>query len=87
MPAYQYMFRPDDWKDLLAYLKTLRARPEFGAPLQPIRGNDKEILATERNYLRKTAASVTTAREAKLQACWRSTLKRNSQTESPSQKP
>ena len=48
MPSYRNMFRPDDWSDLMAYLKTLRARPEVGAVLKPIRGSDQEILATGR---------------------------------------
>ena len=46
MPSYRHMFRPDDWSDLIAYLKTLRARPEIGAVLKPVRGSDLEVLAT-----------------------------------------
>lgn len=46
MPSYRHMFRPDDWSDLLAYLKTLRSRPEIGAVLKPVRGSDAEVLAT-----------------------------------------
>ena len=46
MPSYRNMFRPADWSDLMAYLKTLRARPEIGAMLQPIRGSDEQVLAT-----------------------------------------
>lgn len=46
MPSYRYTFREDDWTDLLAYLKTLRSRPEIGAVLKPIRGADDEILAS-----------------------------------------
>jgi cytochrome c2 len=51
MPSYRHMFRPDDWNDLLSYLKTLRARPEIGPVLKPIRGSDEEILsAGKKNY-------------------------------------
>lgn len=46
MPSYRHMFRPEDWADLIAYLKTLRARPEIGAVLKPVRGSDQEVLAT-----------------------------------------
>jgi mono/diheme cytochrome c family protein len=44
MPAYRNMFRPEDWADLMSYLKTLNARPEFAGPLKPIRGSDQDIL-------------------------------------------
>jgi mono/diheme cytochrome c family protein len=44
MPAYRNMFRPEEWADLMSYLKTLDARPEFGGPLKPIRGSDQDIL-------------------------------------------
>jgi predicted CXXCH cytochrome family protein len=48
MPSYRNMFRPEDWSDLLAYLKTLRARPEVGSVLNPVRGSDQEILVLGR---------------------------------------
>jgi predicted CXXCH cytochrome family protein len=44
MPSYRYMFRPADFAALLAYLKTLRARPEIRPVLAPIRGSDDEVL-------------------------------------------
>jgi mono/diheme cytochrome c family protein len=44
MPAYRNMFRPEEWADLMSYLKTLNARPEFAGPLKPIRGADQDIL-------------------------------------------
>jgi mono/diheme cytochrome c family protein len=46
MPAYKYMLRPQDWQELMAFLKTLRGRPEIVPVLQPIRGNDDEVLKT-----------------------------------------
>lgn len=46
MPSYRYMFRQEDWNNLLSYLKTLRARPEIGPVLKVVRGSDEEILAT-----------------------------------------
>jgi mono/diheme cytochrome c family protein len=46
MPSYRYMFRPSDFDALLAYLKTLRSRPEIRPLLKPGRGSDEEILET-----------------------------------------
>jgi mono/diheme cytochrome c family protein len=45
MPSYRYMFRPEEFQALLAYLKTLRARPEIRPVVLPVRGSDEEILA------------------------------------------
>lgn len=45
MPSYRYMFRPAEWSDLLAYLKTLRGRPEINSVLQTARGTDEQVLA------------------------------------------
>ena len=56
MPSYRNMFRPDDWSDLLSYLKTLRSRPEIGAMLKPIRGSDQEVLATGRKLFEERCA-------------------------------
>ena len=44
MPSYKNMLRPQDWQELMAYLKTLRGRPEITPVLRPIRGSDEEIL-------------------------------------------
>jgi len=44
MPSYKYMLRPQDWEELMAFLKTLKGRPEFAPVLQPTRGSDEEIL-------------------------------------------
>jgi mono/diheme cytochrome c family protein len=44
MPSYKYMLRPQDWQELMAFLKTLKGRPEIVPVLQPIRGNDEEVL-------------------------------------------
>jgi mono/diheme cytochrome c family protein len=44
MPSYRYQIQPDDQHDLLAYLKTLRGRPEFPPVLPMVRGTDAEIL-------------------------------------------
>ena len=57
MPSYKNMFRPGEWSDLLAYLKTLRARPEIGAVLTPIRGNDNQVLATGKKLYAERCAS------------------------------
>jgi mono/diheme cytochrome c family protein len=46
MPSYKYMLRPQDWEELMAFLKTLRGRPEIVAVLKPIRGTDDEVLAS-----------------------------------------
>jgi len=46
MPSYRYILRPEDWTDLLPYLKSLRARPEVAPVLKTIRGSDEEVLAT-----------------------------------------
>src|SRR5215203_6799300 len=46
MPSYKYMLRPQDWEELMAFLKTLKGRPEIVPVLQPIRGNDDEVLRT-----------------------------------------
>lgn len=56
MPSYRNMFRPDDWTYLLAYLKTLRSRPEFASILQPIRGSDEDILASGKNHFTEHCA-------------------------------
>jgi mono/diheme cytochrome c family protein len=45
MPSYKNMLRPQDWEELMAYLKTLRGRPEITPVLRPIRGSDEEILS------------------------------------------
>lgn len=45
MPSYRYILRPEDWNELLPYLKTLRARPEVAPVLKAIRGSDGEILS------------------------------------------
>jgi cytochrome c2 len=57
MPSYRHMFRPDDWTDLLSYLRTLRGRPEVGISLPPIRGSDEEVLAAGRNFYQKRCGS------------------------------
>ena len=44
MPSYKYMLRPQDWEELMAFLKTLKGRPEIVPVLKPIRGNDDEVL-------------------------------------------
>ena len=36
MPSYKNLLRPQDWEDLMAYLKTLRGRPEINTVLRPI---------------------------------------------------
>lgn len=46
MPSYRYILRPEDWTDLMPYLKSLRARPEVAPVLKAIRGSDEEVLAT-----------------------------------------
>ena len=46
MPSYRYILRPEDWTDLMPYLKSLRARPEVAPVLKTIRGSDEEVLAT-----------------------------------------
>jgi mono/diheme cytochrome c family protein len=48
MPSYRYILRPEDWTDLMPYLKSLRARPEIAPVLKIIRGSDEEVLATGR---------------------------------------
>ena len=45
MPSYRYLLRPKDWEELMAYLMTLRARPEISPVLKPIRGSDEDILS------------------------------------------
>ena len=57
MPAYKYMLRPQDWQELMAFLKTLRGRPEIVPVLQPIRGNDDEILKTGKAHYSEHCAS------------------------------
>jgi mono/diheme cytochrome c family protein len=44
MPSYKYMLRPQDWQELMAFLKTLQGRPEIVPVLKPIRGTDEEVL-------------------------------------------
>jgi mono/diheme cytochrome c family protein len=44
MPSYKNLLRPQDWEDLMAFLKTLRARPQISPVLRPIRGSDEEVL-------------------------------------------
>lgn len=44
MPSYKNMLRPQDWQDLIAFLKTLRGRPEIVPVLKPGRGSDDEVL-------------------------------------------
>lgn len=44
MPSYRYLLRPEDRASLIVYLKTLRARPEFGSVLKPVRGADADVL-------------------------------------------
>jgi cytochrome c2 len=44
MPSYRYMFRPEEFSALIAYLKRLRSRPEIAPLLKPIRGSDEEVL-------------------------------------------
>lgn len=56
MPSYQYLLRPQDWQELLAYLKTLRGRPEVVPVLQPIRGSDEEILASGKKHFAEQCA-------------------------------
>lgn len=46
MPSYRFILRPEDWADLLPYLKSFRARPEVAPVLKTVRGSDEEILAT-----------------------------------------
>jgi cytochrome c2 len=46
MPSYRYILRPEDWTDLMPYLKSLRARPEVAPVLKTIRGSDEQVLAT-----------------------------------------
>ena len=46
MPSYRYILRPEDWTELMPYLKSLRARPEVAPVLKTIRGSDEEVLAT-----------------------------------------
>jgi mono/diheme cytochrome c family protein len=57
MPSYRNMFRPEDWTDLMAYLKTLRGRPEVGGLLKPARGADKDILAAGQKFFSEHCAS------------------------------
>jgi len=51
MPSYRYILRPEDWTNLIAYLKTLRARPEVAPVLRGIRGSDDEVLASGKSHL------------------------------------
>ncbi|HYI92719.1 MAG TPA: cytochrome c [Bryobacteraceae bacterium] len=57
MPSYKNLLRPQDWEDLMAYLKTLRGRPEINAVLRPIRGADDEVLSNGKKvYLEQCGA-------------------------------
>jgi mono/diheme cytochrome c family protein len=57
MPSYRYMFRPELFNALMAYLKTLRARPEIRPLLAPIRGADREVLTAGRSLYLEHCAS------------------------------
>ena len=57
MPSYRYLLRPDDWEHLLAYLKTLRGRPEINPVLKPIRGSDDDILAAGKKHFSEHCGS------------------------------
>jgi mono/diheme cytochrome c family protein len=50
MPSYKYMLRPQDWEELMAFLKTLKGRPEIVPVLKPIRGTDEEILKAGKTH-------------------------------------
>jgi mono/diheme cytochrome c family protein len=50
MPSYKYMLRPQDWEELMAFLKTLKGRPEIVPVLQPIRGTDEEVLKAGKTH-------------------------------------
>ena len=50
MPSYKNLLRPQDWEDLMAYLKTLRGRPEINAVLRPIRGSDEDVLNNGKKF-------------------------------------
>lgn len=50
MPSYRNMFRTEDWNALLAYLQTLKGRPEFNPLLKPVRGTDADILSAGKKH-------------------------------------
>ena len=56
MPSYKNLLRPQDWEDLMAFLKTLRARPEIGPVLRPIRGSDEEVLNNGKRFYSEQCA-------------------------------
>jgi mono/diheme cytochrome c family protein len=62
MPSYRYQIQPDDQRDLLAYLKTLRGRPEFPPALPMVRGTDAEILKDGQEYFASHCGSCHQAR-------------------------
>jgi mono/diheme cytochrome c family protein len=57
MPSYKYMLRPQDWQELMAFLKTLKGRPEIVPVLQPIRGTDEEVLKAGKAHYSEHCAS------------------------------
>lgn len=65
MPAYKYMLRPQDWQELMAFLKTLKGRPEIVPVLQPIRGTDEEILKAGKAHYAEHCAGCHEAAGAK----------------------
>lgn len=65
MPSYKNMFRPQDWEELMAYLKTLRGRPEFEATLKPIRASDEEVLNRGKQLYANECASCHNSTELK----------------------
>jgi mono/diheme cytochrome c family protein len=65
MPAYKYMLRPQDWEELMAFLKTLRGRPEIVPVLQPIRGNDDEILKAGKAHYAEHCAGCHESKDGK----------------------
>jgi mono/diheme cytochrome c family protein len=63
MPSYKYMLRPQDWQELMAFLKTLRGRPEFVPAVQPIRGTDEEVLKAGQAHYAEHCAGCHEAKE------------------------
>ena len=66
MPSYKNMLRPQDWDELMAYLKTLRGRPEISPVLRPIRGSDEEILSRGKKIYAEQCESCHAAGEEKV---------------------
>lgn len=66
MPSYKYMLRPQDWEDLMAFLKTLKGRPEIVPVLQPVRGSDDEVLKAGKAHYAEHCAGCHEQAESKI---------------------